>query len=402
MPVEINERAASNEKRNSPMSKSTTLSIFAIAFTLLASAAVLPSRAADTPAKPAPDVVVFSNGDTLAGTLDHVADGKVFFKSTNAGTVQVAWKDLKELHTNEPFAVIETGVEVHRKRRNKAVPVGTISVSGTTLTVNATTGTEEIPLDKVAYVVDQPTFIKVVQKRQGLLQGITGSISAGASTVNSTQNSVSINTAILLTRGVPPVTWMPPRERTILNFTSNYGKVTQANTPTVKTSILHGALEEDEYFNPRFYFLQQATYDHNFSQGLDLQQVYGVGVGWTAIKQPKQELDLTATVNYTQQQFAPAALMPTTTVNLIGSSFGDNYTRTFPRKIVFTEVAIFNPAWNTPADYSANVAVGATFPVFKNFGLSVGVIDSYLNDPPAGFQGNSVQFNTGLTYSIQR
>ena len=51
---------------------------------------------------------------------------------------------------------------------------------------------------------------------------------------------------------------------------------------------------------------------------------------------------------------------------------------------------------------SNNIALGANFPVFKNFGFSLGLIDSYLNDPPVGFKGNSVQFTTGLTYSIAR
>lgn len=358
----------------------------------------LPTQAADAAAKP--DVLVFSNGDMLTGKLDHEAGGTVFFASDNAGTVQVPWAKLKQLHTQEPFAVIETGAPVGRKKANLDIPVGTISIDGDTLTVTTQTGTKQISVKNIAYIVDQPTFDKNVNKKQGLTEGITGTVSAGASTVNSTQNSASINTGVVLSRTVPPVTWMPPRQRTLLNFNSNYGKVSQPNTPTVKTNILHGGLEEDEYLSPRFYLLEQGAWDHNYSQGLDLQQLYGAGAGFTAIKNPIQELDLTAIIDYTKQSFSASGTAPAYSNNIIGSSFGDNYIRNFPKKIVFTEIAMFNPAWNTPSDYSANVSVGATFPVFKNFGFSVGVIDSYLNDPPAGFKGNSVQFNTGLTYSI--
>ncbi len=378
--------------------------VSAIAPVFLVVACLLPAGLARAFAadKPAPDLLVFSNGDQLAGSLDHAAAGTVFFKSDNAGMVQVPWSKLKTLHTDKPFAVIETGSTVGRKKANLDIPIGTITVNGDTLTVNTKKGVQQIPVKNIAYIVDQPTFQKDVYQKQALLQGITGSVSAGASTVNSTQNSASINTAIVLARAVPPVAWMPPRQRTLLNFSSNYGKVSQPNTPTVKTSILHGGLEEDEYFNPRFYLLQQAMFDHNFSQGLDLQQLYGIGAGFTVIKNPVQELDVTAIVDYTKQQFAASAVAPATSTNIVGSSFGDNYMRNFPKKIVFTEIAAFNPAWNHPSDYSANVALGATFPVFKNFGFSLGLIDSYLNDPPAGFKGNSVQFNTGLTYSISR
>ncbi len=362
----------------------------------------LPTRAADAAANPNPDLLVFSNGDKLTGKLDHEAAGTVFFSSDNAGKVEVPWTKLKELHTEEPFAIIETGAPVGRKKANPDIPIGTISVDGDTLTVTTSSGAQQIPVKSIAYIIDQPTFDKNVNKKQGFTQGITGAITAGASTVNSTQNSVSINSGVVLSRAVPPVAWMPPRQRTLLNFNSNYGKVTQPNTPTVKTNILHGGLEEDEYLSPRFYLLEQGAWDHNYSQGLDLQQLYGGGAGFTAIKDAIQELDVTGIIDYTKQSFSASGTAPAYSNNIIGSSFGDNYIRKFPRKIVFTEIAMFNPAWNTPSDYSANVAVGATFPVFKNFGFSVGVIDSYLNDPPTGFKGNSVQFNTGLTYSIQR
>lgn len=368
---------------------------FFLAISLLPSVAAVPAGAADT-AKT--DVLVFSNGDKLTGKLDHEADGKVFFKSDNAGKIEVPWAKLKSLHTEEPFAVIEIGAPVRRKQANPHIPVGTLVVEGDTLTVNTASGAQQVPVKSVAYLVDQPTFDKNVKYGQKIFQGIDGTVTAGASTVNSTQNSVSINTAIVLARAVPPVTWMPARQRTLLNFSSNYGSVSQPSTPTVKTNILHGGLEEDEYFSPRFYLLQQAAYDHNFSQGLDLQQLYGIGAGFTAIKDTNQELDLTAVIDYTRQQFAAAS----TSTSLVGSNFGDNYIRKFPKKIVLTEVASINTPWNTPSDYSGNVAVGASFPVIKNFGFSVGFVDSYLNNPPAGFKGNSVQFNTGLTYAIHR
>jgi hypothetical protein len=391
---------AKNSRRFSKMT--SILPCFLLAVCLLPA---LPTRAADAAAKPKSDVLIFSNGDTLTGKLDHVAGGTVFFASDNAGTVQVPWAKLKELHTEGPFAVIENGVLVGRKKSNTAVPVGAISIEGDTLTVTTSSGTQQIPVKNIAYLVDQPTFDKNVNKKQGWTQGITGAITAGASTVNSTQNSASINTGIALIRAVPPVAWMPPRRRTLLNFTSNYGKVTQPNTPTVKTNILHGGLEEDQYLSPRFYLLEQAAWDHNYSQGLDLQQLYGAGAGYTVIKNPTQELDVTAIIDYTKQAFSASTSIPPApayTNNLIGSSFGDNYVRNFPKKIVLTEIAMFNPAWNSPSDYSANVSVGATFPIYKNFAFSLGVVDSYLNDPPSGFKGNSVQFNTGLTYSISR
>lgn len=379
---------------------------------LVAAAGLLPclhvSTARADDATPKADVLVFTNGDVLAGKLDHESDGTVFFKSDNAGTVQVKWEKIKSLRTSGNFAVIEKGVRIKRRGLERDVPQGTLSLVADTVTVNSTQGTQQVPVKNIAYLVDEATFQKNVQRGQTLWQGVSGAVTAGVSTVNSTQNSQSVNTAVVLTRAVPAVTWMPARERTLLNFNSSYGKVTQPNTPTVKTDIIHGELQENEYFSPRFYLLQQAVFDHNFSQGLDLQQLYGIGVGYTALKDTKQQLDLTAVIDYTRQSFAasgsplnvPPNYVPAYNVNLIGSSFGDNYIRKFTPKIVLTETAAINPAWNHPSDYNANGSIGLAIAAFKNFGFSIGVIDNYLNNPAPGFKGNSVQFNTGLTYTI--
>ena len=60
--------------------------------------------------------------------------------------------------------------------------------------------------------------------------------------------------------------------------------LSQPNTPTVKTSIYHAGGERDEYFGARVYGFGSVSFDHNFSQDLELQQTYGGGVGWTVIK----------------------------------------------------------------------------------------------------------------------
>jgi len=364
-----------------------------------------PLRAADSSAKPKPDVLQFSNGDKLTGHMDHETGGVVFFASDYAGMVQVPWKKLKTLHTTKPFAVIENGALVKRKKANTDVPVGTLDINGDTLSVATLNGVQQIPIKNVEYLVDEATFEKNVMQRQALLQGIKGSVTFGYSQVNSTYNTTTLTSGVSLTRMVPAVTWMPAARRTLLNFTNSYSTFQQSPTPTAVTNILHGSIEEDEYLKPRFYALEQAIYDKNSVEGLALQQLYGGGLGYTVLKQPKQTLDLSGTINYTQQQFdTPIALVagqtPSATQNLIGATAADNYTYKFPRNILFTEIANINPQFNYPQAYTANVTVGATMPIFKNFGLALQAIDNYLNDPPQGFKQNSTQYTTGLTYTI--
>jgi hypothetical protein len=165
----------------------------------------------------------------------------------------------------------------------------------------------------------------------------------------------------------------------------------------VKTDIYHLDAERDEYFTSRLFGFGQAAYDHNFSQGLDLEQSYGGGIGWTVVKNAIEELDLKASVNYLKQQFQDSSQNQ----NLIGSTFAENYTRKFVRKIELTEQGSVTPAWNNTNAYSASGQIGLALPLYKRFSLSLTSLDTFINNPPTGFRKNSFQFTTGLTYAVK-
>ena len=88
-----------------------------------------------------------------------------------------------------------------------------------------------------------------------------------------------------------------------MDFSDSYGKVTQPGTPEVKTSIFHADAERDEYFTSRVYALGSTAFDHNFSQGLDLQQIYGGGIGWSALHRANETLDFKGSMDYEKQEF---------------------------------------------------------------------------------------------------
>jgi hypothetical protein len=196
---------------------------------------------------------------------------------------------------------------------------------------------------------------------------------------------------------VPTEDWLDPRNRTIVDFSTSYGKLIQPNAPTAKTSIYHADGERDEYFSPRSYGFGQLAYDHNFSQGLDLQQAYGGGVGWTVVKSENQTLDLKAGISYIKQQFAAASQSQ----NLIGSIFAESYHRTLAHGILLSEQISATPTWNNTKAYSASGGAGLSVPIFKRLSMTLNALNMFLDDPPAGFKKNSFQFTTGVTYTLK-
>jgi hypothetical protein len=344
------------------------------------------------------DVLIFIDGEKLIGHLVRSTGGSVTFKSDMAGEISVDWSKIKELHTTQPYAVVQKSVKLHKHEDAGKIPQGTISMTDQKIEVSAgpERAPQTVPVGNAAYVIDEATFQKAVLHHPSIFEDWKGGITAGASLVEATQTSRTFTGSVNLMRAIPTENWLDARDRTTADFTASYGKLTQPNTPTLRTAIYHADAERDEYFTSRVYAFGQLTYDHNVSQGLDLQQAYGGGIGWTVIKRSNQTLDLKGSLSYVDQQFQKSAQNQ----KLIGSTFAERYSRTFSRGILFNEQLAINPAWNNTRAYSATGSAGITMPLYKRFSFTLGTLDTLLNNPPPGFKKNSFQFTMGLTYTL--
>jgi hypothetical protein len=253
-----------------------------------------------------------------------------------------------------------------------------------------------MPVGDVSNVVDQAAFERAFE-RSSFLQGWTGGATAGVSLTEATQKNQTFTAAVALVRAVPAANWLDVRSRTIIDFTEAYGKLTQPGSPAVKTSLYHAGIEQDWYLTPRVFAFGHAIFDHSFSQGLDLQQTYGGGLGFVVFKRANQELDFKASADYIDQQFQISSFNK----HLFASTFGETYLRTFAHGILLNEQAGIVPAWTDTSAYSAFASAALTFPVYHRFGLTLGALDNFLNSPPPTFKKNSFQFTAGATYSFK-
>jgi hypothetical protein len=363
--------------------------------------------AAGKTAAPAPDVIFFTNGDQLSGKLLREVDGSVTFHSDIAGDVTVTWDKVKSIRTSQQFAVIQQGQHVTRKTAGADVAQGSVQIQDDQVAVSGKGGaTKEIPVRNAQYMIDEDTYGKEVRRNPGFGYGWTGAMTAGATLIQATQNSRSFTGAATLVRTIPTVSWLDPRTRITLDFNGAYGSITQPGTVGTKTNIIQGDAEHDWYFSPRFYFLVDAAWDHDYSQGLSLQQSYGGGMGYTVIKSPRQQLDVKFDIHYEKQQYfvTPGIVPPpplTPSKDLVGADFGDTYKLKLPHGLVFNQTAVITPSFNITNAYSVLATAGLLFPTYKRLGFTVGTLDNYLNDPAAGSKKNSFQFTAGITYTLK-
>ena len=209
-----------------------------------------------------------------------------------AGEITVSLDKVKELHSSGSFAVLRK--DVIPSRRN--VTPGTILYADGKLTVAPPTAVPEVvPETQIAYIIDQPTYDKELEKKPGPLYGWNGTINGGATIIRSTDYGIHLHRR---NRPHPPHPRSPFLARAQPYRLQSPGNLRQAHlTSHSPDHPAHAPLsrpnqhlplrsERDQFFSPNSYALAQTSFDHNYSQGLNLQQIYGAGIGWSAFKNP--------------------------------------------------------------------------------------------------------------------
>ncbi len=366
--------------------------------------------------------LILKNGDRLTGQLLNSTGAKIKFKSELTGVITVPWDSIQQLNSLDTFAVIpkstkkisdrskvaegflqirEGGVNVVSQAPVPKEPKDGAAQAGDKRASSAAGGVprKEIESSQVGFLVDDKTYQKETQRKIGFTSGWTGHVTTGTSVIRATQNSYLFEVDTALKRKVPTVTWLDPKLRTTLNFTLSAGKTTQPGDPDTVTNIFHVDAERDEYMTRQVYLLQATSFDHNFSQGLVLQQTYGGGVGAAFFKTVAAEFDLTADLHYESQRFNKTANVPELNLNLIGSTLTEAYTHKWD-KLTFEEKLSLDPAWNNFNAFSASGTTSIRLPLYKILGFSVATIDTFLNNPQVGYRKNSFQLTTGFTLSL--
>jgi hypothetical protein len=332
----------------------------------------------------------------LTGNVVRANSKSVTFHSDSVGNVTILWSKIQELTSSRRFVVVPKDVHLQGKQTDEQIPRGVIAMADQKIQITPGEGqaVQTIAVNDAGAVIDEAAYLKAL-RNPGLAEDWKGTLTGGVSLVRATQTSQTFTGVVHLNRAIPLEDWLAARNRTLVNFTASYGKLNQPDTGEVKTNLFHFDAERDEYFDHRLYALAAAAFDHNFSQGLTLQQTYGAGTGWTAIRSDNQTLDLKALLSYISQNFNGRP-----NENLIGSVFGEVYHCDLPGGIKLDEQLTSTPAWNNTSAFFANGSAGVTLPLYKGIGMNLSVLDSFLNDPPPGFKKNSFTFVTGVTYAL--
>ncbi|HLI86598.1 MAG TPA: DUF481 domain-containing protein [Bryobacteraceae bacterium] len=350
--------------------------------------------------RPQPDVLVLNNDERLIGHFVGSSGASLTFHSDMLGDLTIDWSKVKQLETQGQYAVLPKGAQLRPHQNTSNIPQGRLVVADQKITVTPQGASPStVPVAEAGQVLQETTFQQQISPPHiGFTQDWTGTITAGASIVQATQTSRTITGEVSLVRAIPVETEFPPRNRTSFDFSGSEGHLSQPGTASIRTQIVHADAERDQYFTgARVYAFGAVAFDHNYSQGLTLQQSYGGGIGWTIIRNPDETLDIKGSAEYVRQEFRVAEANQ----NLIASNVAEDYLRKFKGGAVFTEQITMRPGWNVLSAWMATGDAALNLPVYKHFTFSISVLDTFLNNPPPGFKKNSLQATTGLSYTLK-
>ncbi|HEY7839795.1 MAG TPA: DUF481 domain-containing protein [Terriglobales bacterium] len=335
------------------------------------------------------DTLTFTNGDQLTGTLDHANAAACVFHSDMAGSVTVPWKNIRDLRTTTSYVVISSDGGTPQ-RGELIVAAGMIEITSSTAPQPGFVTPAAIRM-----IVSPKVYASVVEAHPSPWQTWHGQVTGGFSQVSATQSSSSYTAGMDFERPVPQLGWMNQRSNTLFHFHGTYGKVAQRGRPTLVTSIYTSSLEQDQDLSQRLFVFGNGHLDHNLSQGLELQQSYGAGLGWKLFDSAPTKLSLKADLHWTHQRFLSAAAP-----SFLASSFSESLRQSYG-KLIWTQSVSLTPSYTNGLAYQMSGMSAWAVPLYHALSLNFTVIDSYLNNPQPGFMRNSLQVSTGLQYTLR-
>ncbi len=173
-------------------------------------------------AKPEADVLLFTDGERLAGHFVKSTGSTLTFKSDALGDITVDWSKVKELQSSAKVAVIPKGVRFRRPADASDIPQGTLGVQDQQ--VHLAEPPRSIPVADTGSIIDQAGFQKALSHQPGFFEAWKGTVTIGAAVVNATQDSESFTGGVNLVRAMAshpaaPFSRWPPEAYRIADST---------------------------------------------------------------------------------------------------------------------------------------------------------------------------------------
>ena len=272
------------------------------------------------------DQVVLKNGDRLSGNILKSDSKSLVIKTDFAGEVTIDWPAITEIHSSQAL---------HVDVKDGKSSAGTVTATDGTVAVATASGTVTIAKDAVVDIrnlTEQAAYER--SQHPKLTQGWTGGANMGFALTAG--NSETKNLALAFTADRKSAA-----DHLALYANSVYATTGTPGQPigTTANSIQSGARYERN-ISARLFGFVSSDFQTDALQSLDLRSVFGIGLGYHAIKNERTTLDFLGGANYTRENYT------TLQRNLAALTLGEELTRKLGGTTMLTQKLYFFPDLN--------------------------------------------------------
>lgn len=217
------------------------------------------------------DVVVFRNGDRLSGRVMHKHETALIFETTYAGTVNIAWEEIRTLATDKPVAVMLRSGDVIAREALE------IDSDGHVLMRNSR---RSVKLEDIAYINPTP-------EQSGV--GIVYKGRANLAATDTHGNNIG--------RRIYAEAELAARTRDYrYNISAKLDRQQEFDRQTASNWRTDG--NYDWFLNKRTFRYVRSSFEHDRFKDIDLRSAFGGGYGLQLADTPRTNVSVRGGLDY--------------------------------------------------------------------------------------------------------
>ena len=333
------------------------------------------------------DQIILKNGDRITGSIVRKDGGSLTVKSELFGVITMAWDKVDSVKADTPLNI--------STKDGKTVQ-GTLALADGTVDMAAinpsTTGSKSsapaADITSIRNADEQKAFERL--DHPGWAQLWAGSGTVGWAGSKGNAETLTFTTGVNAQR-------VTRTDKTSLYFNTIKASALAGGKNSNTAQAVRGGLAYGHDLGGRTFLNAFNDYEYDKFQNLDLRFVLGGGVGFHAIKNDHNLLDLLGGADFNRSTYSTPA-----TTKSAEAYFGDDYSRKLGKAASFNHTArMFNNLTNT-GSYRVNFDAGTAVKLTKWLNWSVAVSYRYLSKPAIGRKANDILYTTGLGFTFAR
>jgi Protein of unknown function, DUF481 len=376
--------------------------VFKVLLLLNMACLCIPTRGQDRLAQIGLDIIVFTNGDVLRGTVAGATSASVAFSNHALGQLTVSWADLRQITLAHRAIVSSAGST--GKPASFDAPTFAVSHSGAevilTLVITDTTPRPVIT-GLASLTIPEPSPKPTPPPASSAPVSTTphwlvSKFAVNTALLEATQKQQTYGAELDLLRSWNAQADGWPHQRTLIELIPNYNdtrKNAKIGSATVTQEYEATAQQLLFLSSSNFYGTLLADEYRNNSLGLYFQQSYGGGVGTIF-----HNVELNADLRFIGQHY----YAPYHSTSLVGSELSERYD--IPLSFLragahITEQAIVIPVFNASKSWQMKGVVGLTIPLTKTISFTTNAGDYYVENTPDAYHKNYFKDSAGIQYT---